>query len=80
MKPTLTVIDGTPPPDTPQQRRLSRIRKATPEILVRCKRCEGNAMMTVTLGMTWSATGKPTGGTRQVVCAMCLSRGEYVPV
>lgn len=73
------VIDGTPAPDTPKQRRLDRIRKAKPPELIRCHRCQGNAMIQVKLGMVY-VNGKASGGTKTTVCAMCLARGEYVCV
>lgn len=73
------VIDGTPPPDTAKERRLARIRKAKPAELIRCPRCQGNAMLQVKLGMVY-VNGKASGGQKTTVCAMCLSRGEYVAV
>lgn len=79
-RPPFTVIDGTPEPETPKTRRLARIKAATPAVLVRCRRCSGNAMIVVRLGMVWSSTGQPTGGTKQTICATCHGRGEYVPV
>jgi len=77
--PTFTVIDGGPEPETPKTRRLARIKAATPAVLVRCPRCTSNMMMQVRLGMFWS-NGKPVGGNKQIICADCHGRGEYVPV
>ena len=31
------------------------------------------------IGMLWKQ-GKPTGGTKQTICATCHAKGEYVPL
>lgn len=59
---------------------LARVKASAPSILVRCPRCSSNAMMQIRLGMTWSRTNQPVGGQKQVICADCHSRGEYVVV
>ena len=79
VKPVLTVIDGLAPLDNPAAKARARMRKVTPATLVRCPRCDGNAMMQVRLGMLWKQ-GKPTGGTKQTICATCHAKGEYVPL
>lgn len=72
-----SVIDGTPAPDTPVERRRARLRKSKPPELLRCNRCQSNAMLQVKLGMVY-VNGKASGGTKVTVCAMCLAHGEYV--
>lgn len=73
----LTVIDGTPPPDTPKQRVIERIKKARPEYLVSCHRCGCIEVIETKTGMIIK-NGKPTGGTKQLLCAMCFMKGERV--
>ena len=78
-KPTLTVIDGSEPPDTPLERVRRRMRASVPAELVRCPRCSSNAIMQIRLGMIWSRK-RAVGGQKQLICADCHGRGEYVPI
>ncbi len=74
------VIDGTPAPDTPAERVQARMRKQPkPEHLIRCPRCTGIAVIETKIGMTYRA-GKPVGGAKQLICAICLRGGEHVVV
>ena len=40
---------------------------------------QSNAMLQIKLGMVY-LNGKASGGTKQTVCASCLSRGEIVTI
>lgn len=74
------VIDGTPPPDTPKERSRARLRKQPkPAGILRCHRCTGTALIEVKLGVEL-VNHKPRGGTKQLVCAVCLAQGEHVTV
>lgn len=76
----LTVIEGTPAPDTPQERLRERLRKSPkPAEMLQCHRCGGREMMETKLGMMLK-DGKATGGTKQILCVGCLLRGERVVV
>jgi len=70
----LRVIDGTPEPEGPRKRMRAKVQ---PPHIIRCPRCTGLAMIEVRLGME-HRNGKPTGGAKATVCAVCLARGEYV--
>lgn len=70
------VIAGTPEPNGPKRRMKAALK---PSHIIRCPRCTSLAMIEVKLGMVEKA-GKATGGQKAVVCAVCLSRGEYVVV
>lgn len=74
----LTVIDGSPPPDTPKQRVIDRIKAhAKPDAVVSCHRCGGREVLELRAGAVLR-NGKLTGGTRIVVCACCHRKGERV--
>lgn len=70
------VIDGTPEPEGPRKRMKAQ---AKPSHIIRCRRCTGLAMIEVKLGMEMR-NGKPAGGQKAIVCATCLTQGEYVAV
>lgn len=73
-----TVIDGGPPPDTPKQRALDRIKKMPmPAEMIQCKRCGCREVLELKTGMLMQ-DGKPTGGTKAIVCAACFMKGERV--
>ena len=79
-KPTLHVIHGTPPPDTPQERVRKRLRKTSkPAALVQCPRCSGREVIETKIGVM-KKNGKTTGGTKALLCACCLLKGERVVI
>ncbi|MBN7822176.1 hypothetical protein [Bowmanella yangjiangensis] len=78
-KPTFTVINGTPPPDTPKQRVLDRVKASRPADFVSCHRCGGMEVIETKTGVTIKA-GKKSGGTKQLLCASCFMRGERVVI
>ena len=76
--PKLTVIHGTPAPDT--QVRLVRERvKAEPKpvALVECHRCGGREFIETKTGLMFDR-GKTSGGTKNLICVGCLLNGERV--
>lgn len=76
--PRLTVIDGTPPPDTREQRVIDRIKKtARSPDLIQCHRCGAREVLPLTTGAVLK-NGKVSGGTTVHVCAACFLKGERV--
>ena len=74
--PRFLVIDGTPQPDAPKERRRKRM-LAHPELptsVLRCTTCTGSAMIELRLGVELYA-GKPRGGQKRLYCAQCFSQG-----
>lgn len=78
--PHLTVIHGTPAPDTPEDRRRRRV-KAMPRVQsqIMCHRCGGMEFIQ-TLSGPLLKDGKVTGGIKILLCAACFMRGERVVV
>ncbi|MBB1599490.1 hypothetical protein [Variovorax sp. UMC13] len=50
-----------------------------PASLIQCPRCGGREMIETKTGMLFSG-GKASGGTKQILCAACLLKGERVVV
>lgn len=73
----LHVVPGTPAPDTPAERVRKRVRATKPAEMLQCHRCGGREVIETKVGVLWQA-GKTKGGTRQLLCAMCLAKGERV--
>jgi transcription elongation factor Elf1 len=66
------------PSPPPSERKNSRARKATkPPEMLQCPRCDGREVIVTTIGVLMQR-GKLKGGTEQVLCALCLMRGERV--
>lgn len=80
-RPPFKVIDGTPAPDTALERRRARMRASAAKtpFLIRCHRCTGNTMIEAKTGLE-SMNGKPRGGQKALICAICMARGEFVIV
>lgn len=75
-----TVIQGTPQPDTPAERVRKRVRAMPkPPYMAQCYRCGGREMIETKIGVLIK-NGKPTGGTKQLLCALCLLKGQRVVV
>jgi hypothetical protein len=73
-----TVITGTPPPDTREQRVIDRIKKTRkPANMIQCPRCGSREVLPLTTGALLR-DGKVTGGTTVHVCASCFMKGERV--
>lgn len=72
------VIEGTPPPDTPKQRVINRIKKhPKPPAMIQCHRCGCREVLELKAGVLFQ-NGKTKGGVKQIVCASCFMRGERV--
>jgi hypothetical protein len=76
--PRLTLIPQTPAPDTPAQRVRDRVKKMPkPAHMAQCPRCGGREFLTTKTGVLVKA-GKPTGGTPNLICVHCLTKGERI--
>ncbi|HWH72859.1 MAG TPA: hypothetical protein VNV16_01160 [Methylibium sp.] len=74
----LHVIPGTPAQATPAEQVRKRVRAMPkPAEMLQCKRCGGREVIETKVGVLWQA-GKTKGGTKQLICASCLIRGERV--
>jgi hypothetical protein len=72
------VIDGTKPPDTPAEGVRKRVRAMPkPATMVQCHRCGGREVLETKIGVLMK-NGKPTGGTKALLCVCCLLKGERV--
>lgn len=76
-RPKLHVIEGTTQPDTPVQRVKNRVKAAAPSHMVSCHRCGGTEVIDTKIGIMVK-DGKPSGGTKQLLCALCFMKGERV--
>lgn len=72
-----TIIPGTPPPDTPKQRVIDRLKAHKDPEILECPRCAGREVLELRSGVTHQQ-GKITGGIKTVVCATCFLKGERV--
>lgn len=76
----LHVITGRPAPDTPAERIRKRIRALPkPAEMLQCHRCGGREVIETKTGVTLQG-GRTKGGTKTLICAGCLGRGERVVV
>ena len=77
-KPRLHLIQGTKAPDTPAEAVRKRVRAMPkPATMVQCHRCGGREVIETKIGVLMK-DGKPTGGTKQLLCVGCLLKGERV--
>jgi hypothetical protein len=75
--PNFHVITGTPAPDTPAEKgRRDRVASAPATC---CHRCGGMTFTQVTTGSTVK-NGRMVGGTKQVICAVCQTKGHLVVI
>ncbi|MBD1589780.1 hypothetical protein [Pseudomonas typographi] len=76
--PRFHVIQGAPAPDTPVEQVRKRVRAMPkPPAMIQCHRCGGREVIETKIGMLLK-DGKPTGGTKTLLCVGCLLRGERV--
>jgi hypothetical protein len=79
-KPKLHLIHGTPAPDTPAEQVRKRVRAMPkPATMVQCHRCGGREVIETKIGVLMK-NGRPTGGTKALICVGCLLNGERVMV
>jgi hypothetical protein len=77
-KPRFHVINGTPAPDTPAEQVRKRVRAMPkPATMIQCHRCGGREVIETKTGMLLR-DGKPTGGTKSLLCVGCLLKGDRV--
>ena len=76
--PRFHVIDGTKAPDTPAEEVRKRVRAMPkPATMIQCHRCGGREVIESKIGVLMK-NGKPTGGTKALLCVVCLLNGERV--
>lgn len=74
--PNLKIVPPSEP--SPAEKVRQRIKRAPkPEAMLQCNRCGGREVVETKTGVVLK-NGKPGGGTRQYVCANCLSHGTRV--
>ena len=79
-KPSLHVIPGTAPADTPAQRVRDRVKAMPkPSVMIQCRRCGGREVIETRIGVE-SIGGKTRGGTKALICAACLMQGQRIVV
>lgn len=71
----LKLIPGSPTPAAGVKRRLRRQPK--PASMLSCHRCGGREVVETRSGVMM-VEGKPTRGTKILLCAACYMRGERV--
>lgn len=77
-KPRFHVIDGTKAPYTPAEEVRKRVRAMPkPATMVQCHRCGGREVLETKICVLMK-NGKPTGGTKALLCVCCLLQGERV--
>ena len=76
--PKFHVIPGTPTPLTEAEQVRQRIRAMPkPCALLQCHRCGGREAIQTKVGMVFK-DGRASGGTKQLLCALCMLKGERV--
>lgn len=79
-KPRLHLIQGTLASDTPAEQVRKRVRAMPkPATMVQCHRCGGREVIETKIGVLMKS-GKPTGGTKTLICVACLLGGHRVVV
>jgi hypothetical protein len=75
--PNLKIVPVTAP--TPVEKVRQRVKSAPkPASMLQC-RCGSREMIETKTGVLFK-DGKPTGGTKQMICAACMLKGERVVV
>jgi hypothetical protein len=73
----LKLVPPAQEPATEAVRRRVKAHKPPPAML-EC-RCGGRELLEVKVGVLWR-NGRAYGGTKQLICAACLAKGERVVV
>jgi len=77
---TLTVIAGSPAPDTPTERVRQRLRaQARPACMLQCHRCGCREVIATVTGAEY-VNGRARGGVKAWLCAGCHRMGDRVVV
>ncbi|WP_428384123.1 hypothetical protein [Nevskia ramosa] len=74
----LYIIPGSKPPDTTAQKVRNRIKAMPkPASMIQCHRCSGREVIETKIGVMFK-NGRPSGGTKTLICATCHRGGERV--
>lgn len=74
----LHLIQGTKAQETPAEEVRKRVRAMPkPATMIQCHRCGSREVIETKIGVLMK-NGKPTGGTKQLLCAQCFMKGERV--
>lgn len=66
------------PPIAPKEEVRRRIRRhPKPAAMLQCHKCGGREVIAARSGVLVKG-GKPVGGTKALLCAMCFAKGERV--
>ncbi|PLC06400.1 hypothetical protein CY658_05025 [Variovorax sp. RO1] len=76
--PRLKLVPATEPSLAEKVRQRVRA-MPRPAAVLQCNRCGGREMIETKTGMLFK-DGKASGGTKQILCAACLLKGERVVV
>lgn len=77
MPPLKLVPPAEPEPIEQVRQRVRALPK--PSTMLQCPRCGGREMIETKIGMLMK-NGRPMGGTKRILCASCLAKGEKVVV
>lgn len=78
--PRLHVVPSTPEPDTPQTASRTRVKaQDKPATMAQCPRCGGREFTETRTGVL-IRNGKATGGTKALICTLCLAQGKRVAI
>ena len=75
VKPSLRIVPPAEP--TPAEKVRQRLRKTKPAQMLQCNRCGGRELIETRTGVLFK-DGKTSGGTKSLVCALCLLNGDRV--
>lgn len=76
----LTVIAGTPAPDSPTARVRQKLRaQVRPACMLQCHRCGCRELIATVTGAEY-INGRARGGVKSLLCAGCNRKGERVVV
>lgn len=79
-RPQFHVIQGTPAPGIAQEQVRKRVKAMPkPAEMIQCHRCGGREVIRTEIGVTKQG-GKIKKGTEQLLCVVCLLRGERVVI
>jgi hypothetical protein len=77
---TLHVVPDTPKPDDLKTQARDRIKRMPkPKDMLQCPRCGGRELIEARTGVMYQ-NGRTSGGTKQLLCSLCMVRGERVVV
>lgn len=70
---TLKLVPPTQKPEeTPAEKVRRRVAASAPRYLLTCHRCGGSEWLQTLVGVERSPAGKPVGGKKALICALCM--------